>query len=441
MEVLQPVQGRGHHEAAHLIAAEVVDQRVPVLVVALQGVFVLVQGRAVETRQAMFVGREMRRHPVEQHADTALVAGIDEGGVVFGATEARGGREQRQWLVAPGAAERVLHDWQQFDVGEAQFLHIGHQALGQFTPVEITCHLARVIQFAAPRTWVQLIDRQGRVIGMALRALRHPVVVLPGVAERTRYLGRSARRQLGGAGQRVCLQGQYPVLAQHLELVGFAHPQARHEQFPYPGAVAQAHGVAAAVPVVEIAHHRHPPGVRRPHREAHAVDAISLDRLGAEAPGQVTVVAFGEQVQVHVAQLRAEAVGVFGDLLATGPADLQQVRVCLIEVRGEQPRQAALLHFGEDAPVMPGQDAHIQGVGQEGADHLPARAVAMGAEYRKWIGVLGAGQGVEVPLPKAAVFTRCNVHSDSPQVLISPCRPCKGTASQLGRFSASYVIS
>lgn len=91
------------------------------------------------------------------------------------------------------------------------------------------------------------------------------------------------------------------------------------------------------------------------------------------------MVAFGEQVQVHVAQLRAEAVGVFGDLLAAGPADLQQVRVCFIEVRGEQTGQAALLHFGEDAPVMPGQHAHIQGIGQEDADHLPARTVAVGA--------------------------------------------------------------
>ncbi|MNH11885.1 hypothetical protein D3C79_714130 [compost metagenome] len=358
----------------------------------------------------MFVGGEMRRHPVEQHANAALVAGVDEGGKVLGAAVARGGREQRQRLVAPGAAERVLHDRQQFDMGEAQLLNVRHQALGQLAPVVIAPHLARLVQLAAPRPRVQFVDRQRRAVGMVLRALRHPVVVLPVVAERPRYLGGGAWRQFGGTRQRVGLQGQYAVLAQHLELVGFAHAQARHEQLPHPGAVAQAHGVAAAIPVVEVTHHRHPPRVRRPHRETHAVDPIDLDRLGAEAPGQVAVVAFGEQVQVHVAQLRAKAVGVFGDLLATGPADLQQVRVCLIEVRGEQPRQAALLHFGEDAPVMPGQDAHIQGVGQEGADHLPARAVAMGAEYRKWIGVLGAGQGVEVPLPKAAVFTRGCIH-------------------------------
>ena len=54
VEMLQPMQRRGHHEPAHLIAAQV-DQRVPVLVVAFQRVVVLVQGRTVEARQAMFV--------------------------------------------------------------------------------------------------------------------------------------------------------------------------------------------------------------------------------------------------------------------------------------------------------------------------------------------------------------------------------------------------
>ena len=122
------------------------------------------------------------------------------------------------------------------------------------------------------------------------------------------------------------------------------------------------------------------------------------------------MVAFSEQVKVHVAQLRAKAVRVFGDLLATGPTDLQLVGVCLIKVRTEQARQAALLHFGQDAPVVPRQKAHTQGIGQEGADDLAACAIAMGAQYRKWIGVLGAGQGVQVPLPKAAVFTRGCIH-------------------------------
>ncbi|MNP63115.1 hypothetical protein D3C76_1584760 [compost metagenome] len=122
------------------------------------------------------------------------------------------------------------------------------------------------------------------------------------------------------------------------------------------------------------------------------------------------MVAFGEQVKVHVAQLRAKAVRVFGNLLATGPADLQQVRLCLIQVRGEQPRQAALHHFGQHSPVLPGEYPCIQGTGQKGTHPAATRTIAMGAQYCERIGVLGAGKGIELPLPKATVVTRSCIH-------------------------------
>ncbi|MNH09140.1 hypothetical protein D3C79_685840 [compost metagenome] len=118
--------------------------------VAFQWVVVFVQGRAVKASQAVFVGGEMRRHPVQQHTDAPLVAGVDERGEIFGTAVARGGCEHRQWLIAPGAAERVLHDRQQFDVGKAQFLHIGHQPLGQFVPIVETPDFPGFIQLAAP---------------------------------------------------------------------------------------------------------------------------------------------------------------------------------------------------------------------------------------------------------------------------------------------------
>jgi hypothetical protein len=34
--------------------------------------------------------------------------------------------------------------------------------------------------------------------------------------------------------------------------------------------------MAATVPDVEIADHRHAPGIRRPHGETHAIDAIDV---------------------------------------------------------------------------------------------------------------------------------------------------------------------
>ncbi len=53
---------------------------------------------------------------------------------------------------------------------------------------------------------------------------------------------------------------------------------------------------------------------------------------------EVAVIAFGKQVQVHLAQQRAEAVGVFAGLLAPGPLDTQCVRTRLGELADEQPR-------------------------------------------------------------------------------------------------------
>ena len=145
----------------------------------LQGVVVLVKGGAVEARQAMLVRREMRRHPVEDHTDTALVAGVDERRKVFWRAVARGRCEHRQGLVAPGATERMLHDRQQLDVGEVELLHVGDQALGQFAPIVEARHFTQVIQLALPGAWVQFIDRQRRTVGMALGAVFHPLLVLP----------------------------------------------------------------------------------------------------------------------------------------------------------------------------------------------------------------------------------------------------------------------
>ena len=45
---------------------------------ALARVGVLVEVRAVEKGQAVLVGREVRRHPIENHADAVLVQVVDE---------------------------------------------------------------------------------------------------------------------------------------------------------------------------------------------------------------------------------------------------------------------------------------------------------------------------------------------------------------------------
>src|SRR5690554_7444684 len=101
--------------------------------------------------------------------------------------------------------------------------------------------------------------------------------------------------------------------------------------------------MAAAIPAVEVAHHGDPAGIRRPDHEAHAAHAIHLPGLCAETASQLTVVAFGKQMNVHLPQLRTEGVGILGFLNAATPVDAQPIGLTLGQLTGEQPRYL-LLH-------------------------------------------------------------------------------------------------
>ena len=69
MKVVAPEQRVGHQEIADLVAAIVENERAPILVRAFARIFVLVKRGAVKLRQRPIVAREMRRHPVNNHAD------------------------------------------------------------------------------------------------------------------------------------------------------------------------------------------------------------------------------------------------------------------------------------------------------------------------------------------------------------------------------------
>ena len=101
MEVLQPMQRARDQEALHLAPAEIVDVGVPVAMEALARIEMLVQRGAVEARQAVRIGREMRRHPVEDDADARRMQRVDEAGEAFGRAVAGARREQAERLVAP----------------------------------------------------------------------------------------------------------------------------------------------------------------------------------------------------------------------------------------------------------------------------------------------------------------------------------------------------
>jgi hypothetical protein len=103
---------------------------------ALARVGVLVEVRAVEAREPVLIGGEVRGDPVEHHADAALVQIVDEVHEILRRTVTRARGEIAGHLIAPRAVERVLHHRQQLDVGEAGLGEIVGERVGELAVVE-----------------------------------------------------------------------------------------------------------------------------------------------------------------------------------------------------------------------------------------------------------------------------------------------------------------
>jgi hypothetical protein len=83
--------------------------------------------RAVEVSQPVLVAGEVRRDPVENHADALLVQVVDQVLEILRRAVAAAGGEVAGRLISPRPEERMLHDRQQFDVRETASLHmVGH---------------------------------------------------------------------------------------------------------------------------------------------------------------------------------------------------------------------------------------------------------------------------------------------------------------------------
>src|SRR5947207_1559548 len=90
-------------------------------------VCMLKEMRAVEFREPMRVGREVRRHPVENHSDAALMQIVHEEHEILRRAIARRWREVSGRLISPRRVERMLHDRQQLDMSEIHAIHVVRQ--------------------------------------------------------------------------------------------------------------------------------------------------------------------------------------------------------------------------------------------------------------------------------------------------------------------------
>ncbi len=175
MEPVDPVERVAIEEIRHLVPAEIVDRGIPVWMEALARIGVLVQSGAVEARQAVLVGREMRRRPVEDDAESRRMGAVDEAGESGRLAEAARRSEEADRLVAPGLVERMLADRQKLDMSVSHVGDVGNELVGEFVVGK-----KRSVEMASPRAEMDLVDRHRLAARLALRSLRHVLGVGPG---------------------------------------------------------------------------------------------------------------------------------------------------------------------------------------------------------------------------------------------------------------------
>ncbi len=301
VEDVEPEHRARQQEAADLVAPVVEDEAVPVGVVALAAVGVLVEVRPVEVGEAVLVCREVRRHPVEDDPDPALVEGVHQVHQVLGRALAAGGGEVPEALVAPRPVEGVLHHRQELDVGEAHLLDVVGERGCQLAVREEAGGLGGV---AAPGAEVHLVGRARGGERLARAPFAHPLAVAPRVVE-VPDDGAGAGRGLVAVGEGVGLVDLVPVEAgDHVVLVHGPRAQPRHEALEEARLASQAQGMAVGLPLIELAHDRDARRRGRPDREGRPV--LAAPRPGVRAEFQVGSVVgpLVEEVDVLVGEQR-----------------------------------------------------------------------------------------------------------------------------------------
>ena len=299
-----PVQQVGRQEVADLVLSEVELERAPVGVLLL-----LVQLVAVEVHQAVLVAAEAAGHPVQDHADARLVAGVHKVLELPGVSVAAGGREVARDLVAPRAVKRVLHHGQDLYVRVAHLLHVIDQLHGELVVGEVAAGMVvgvwvavsgEAVRVALPAAKVALEDVERPLEEVLLGAGGHVLLVLPLIAGDIRGARRRPRGALRVERVRVGLVQQVAVGGLDQVLVELALRGAGHEAVPHAAGGRARKVGGLRVPVVEVADHANALDVRRPHGKPVALDAVLVARVRAELLVAAVPHALAHKVQVVV---------------------------------------------------------------------------------------------------------------------------------------------
>ncbi len=297
---VQPEHGGADQVLADLMPAVVEDGAAPVRVKSETRVRVLVEVRAVEVAQAVFVRRKVRGHPVQDHADAVLVQVVDEEHQVLGAAVPAAGSEVAQRLITPRGVEWVLHDGKQLHVRETHLLDVLGQHGRDLVVAEQPTGIARV---PPPGARMDFIDAERSVERVVFGLFLTPRVIAPGVVEVPDDRGRVGR-QLPEKGEGVPLVDHVPiVIRDDVVFVDGPFPDLRDEAFPDSRAIpACGQRVSLGIPLVEVPDDGDLGGVGGPDGEIRPLDTTVLDHVGAQLLIEAKVIAFLEQVDVVIRQ-------------------------------------------------------------------------------------------------------------------------------------------
>ena len=299
VKALAPIQSVGGEEIANLSPAEIKNERPPVGMLPTARVGVLVERRAVEQRQRKVVPREVRRHPVKNHADARRVQRINQYRKIVRRSVPARRRVKPRDLITPRRIVGVLGHRHKLDVRKTHLPHVADQFVGEFA---VRVRLGVVV--LAPRAKMHFINTHRQLKRVLCCALLEPSLVTPRKTARVPDDRRALRRLLEEAPHRVGLEQQPILRVDQLELVMRPLPDLRHEHLPHTGVAQAPHHVPPAVPVVEVADHAHSLGVRRPDGKRRAVDAFDLAKLRAQLVVKPQLVPLADQVQFGVGKCR-----------------------------------------------------------------------------------------------------------------------------------------
>ena len=223
--------------------------------------------------------------------------------------------------------------------------------------------------------------------------------------------------QLGSGADRVRLQGQQGAVGgAQLELVDRPLAEPRDEDLPDADPAAPPHRVAPAVPAVEVADHRDASGIRRPDREMDARHAGMLDRVRAETLPQTPMRALADEIVVHLAQDRWEAVGVVHlprATLVVGAQGVAEPDRPILEHALEQAGLVAGFQLADDGAGAFLDHLEPGSTGHQRADHNSARDLVR-AEHGERIVMPGLDQRPDGRVREATLRGACHSCPPSP---------------------------